>query len=566
MSIVSLAAGNSLSKISIEDLHQIAAGLNIKISNAQDAEAYLLLLKSFEEVMQHVERSDDYIHPDLAPQAVLGSRDYQRPEPSQNPMNAWSHQCNLEAAKPTSELLKGRTLVVKDNVPVGGLPTTMGTHPELFGKDGVVPVSTIDATVVARALAAGAVIKGTSTCENFCASPLSWTSVTGPVDNPLLPGYTAGGSSSGSCALVAANELRKTSDKFFGDTVELAIGGDQAGSIRNPASYTGLYGLKPTFGLVPYTGAASMSPMIDHLGPIAKTLEDIALLLKVMSGYDGIDPRMTPESPLASQVEDYPALLADYRRTVLSTPTSSEEPRLKVGILTESFGIAGLAPEVADLVKKVAREAFEAAGAEVIDISVPMHTDAPIIWTASTRPSMSQWLCQGRTSGHLSYLSPHISLQWPPNQESYDLLTASNPGVVNINFSGELNRTHLSPSIEAKAHRKVFELRAAYDAALREVDILVTPCAPTIAMPHPRPQDSILERLKPAIGLTSNTCPFNITGHPALATPCGTLPSPEHPQVQLPVGMQIIGKRWGDAAVLQAAALFESGKALLAGK
>ncbi|KAH7024419.1 amidase signature domain-containing protein [Microdochium trichocladiopsis] len=589
MSIVALSDDTSQSHIEIEDLHGLAASLNFKITNDKDAGAYLLMLRSFESVMQHVEKAPDYIHPSLAPQDVLGgqTREYHKPDPSDNPMNAWSHCCNLAAARPTSDLLKGRSVVIKDSISVGGLPTTLGTHPEILSKDGELPVSPIDATVVSRLLGAGAVIKGTSTCENFCASPLSWTSASGPVHHPLLQGYTAGGSSSGSCALVAANALvavggedGNDSYESFGPTVELAIGTDQAGSVRNPACYTGLYGLKPTFGLVPYTGAASMSPMIDHLGPIASSLEDVAVLLKVMAGWDGLDPRMTPESPTVDRVPDYPALLASYRASLLKQ-SDDTEPVLKVGLLTEAFSVSGLSPEVAELIKQTTHEAFATAGnASVTTISVPMHTEGPVIWTAATRPSMSQWLSQGRPSGHLSYLAPHIAPQWPPDQRMYELLNVSNPALVNIHLSGALaSSAHDSrgcmSGLEAKAHRKVFELRAAYDRALEEVDVLVLPCTPTVSMPHPPDPDTplgennngarILDRLAPAVGLTSNTCPFNVTGHPAMSVPCGTLPvfvevSGKKKEVQMPVGMQIVGRRWDDVGVLKAAALFEAGK------
>lgn len=525
------------------------------------------MLRSFEAVMQHIEQSPDYIHPDLVPQAVVGSREYHRPAAEDNPLNAWSHQCHLRAARPTSDLLRGRTVAIKDNIAVGGLPTTLGTQPEILGRDdGAWPVSPVDATVVARLLAAGAVIKGTATCENFCASPLSFTSATGPVHHPLLPGYTAGGSSSGACALVAAGVLRAAGRPpvVRGDTVQLAVGGDQAGSVRNPACYTGLYGLKPTFGLVPYTGAASMTPMIDHLGPIAASLEDIALLLKVMAGYDGIDPRMTPESPLVTQVPDYIGELAAHRAS-LSEKTRGQPTRAaktRVGLLTESFSVDGLAAEVRDLVRQGTRKYFEAAGAEVVDISVPMHAEAPLLWTAATRPSMSQWLCQGRPAGELAYLAPHVAPRWPPGQAAYEQLTASNPALVNIQLSGQWAGCGVAPALEAKAHRKIFELRAAYDAALAAVDVLVTPCAPTVAMPHPPPASvaPILDRLRPAVGLTSNTCPFNVTGHPALSVPCGALPGPGHPDVPLPVGLQLVARRWDDMALLKAAALFEEGR------
>ncbi|EFQ34948.1 amidase [Colletotrichum graminicola M1.001] len=465
MSIVSLASNDSLSILNGEELQRLAAELGFTIADPHDAQSYLLLLKSFEAVMFQVDAGDDYVHPALSPVPTTKPRSFWKPDAKDNPLNAWSHRCDIAAAQPTSNLLRGA-----------------GTSPSKT-MDGSLSLSPIDATVVSRLLRAGALIKGPSTCENFCASPLACTSVTGPVHHPLLHGYTTGGSSSSSCALVSSDALHRSGNDVFGETAELAIGGDQAGSIRILACYTGIYGLKPTFGLVPYTGAASMTPMIDHLGPIASSIEDIAMLLKLMAGWDGIDPRMTPETPLVANAKDYPALVNEYRQTT-SEPGQSV---LRIGLLTESFGVAGLSQQVCELVRKAAREGFEAAGATVVDISVPMHSEGPIIWTAATRPSMALGLLHGKPSGHLSYLSPHIQTQWRPNQDTYQLLTQSNPAVVNILLSQVFDKSHLAASIEAKAHRKVFQLRTAYDAALAQVDVLVTPCAPTVSMPHPDP-------------------------------------------------------------------------------
>lgn len=515
--------------------------------------------------MKQVEDASDYIHPSLKPQALSTTRHYWTPSPEDNPLNAWSHRCDVIAANPTSDILKGRTVAIKDNISVAGLPTTLGAPASLLSKDAVFPVSPIDAAVVSRLLAAGAVIKGTSTCECFCASPLSFTSATGPVHNPRLRGYTAGGSSSGSCALVAAHGLVASEGNNgggpFGETVELAIGSDQAGSVRIPAAYNGLYGLKPTFGLVPYTGAASMSPMIDHLGPIAARLEDVAALLEVMAGYDGLDPRMTPESPLVDQVKPYRQLLSSFRQQILAQPSDAGRG-WKIGLLTESFHVPGLAPEVRDTVRDNAKRFFSAVGATVVDVSVPLHHLGPVIWTASTRPSMSSWLCQGRPPGHLSYIPPHLQPMWPLSQDTYQTLNSTNPALVNIILSERFAGGFLPAGVEAKAHRKVFELRDAYDAALEEVDVLVALCAPTVAMPHPGASGSIMEKLAPAVGLTSNTCPFNVTGHPALNVPCGFGSRAERPGVKLPIGMQIVGRRWGEEQVLNAAALFERGREL----
>ncbi|KAH8883445.1 putative amidase [Thozetella sp. PMI_491] len=567
MSIISLEA-ISESTLSVEDVRGLAAELNMDISKAQDAEDYLVLLKSFEAVMQQVENAPDFIHPSLVPHPVVGDRAYWKPDAKENPLNAWSHRCELKSANPVNSMLAGRTMAVKDNICIAGLPTTLGLCPKLLSRDGILPTSPVDASVVSRILAAGAVVKGSSTCESYCASPLAFASATGPVHHPFLHGYTTGGSSSGSCALVAVDHYMGQAQGSLGEAAELGIGSDQAGSVRIPASFTGIYGLKPTFGLVPYTGAASMSPMIDHLGPIASNLEDIASLLKVIAGYDGLDPRMTPESPLPGQVKDYPKLLADFRAEIRSQGSSGSAMAIRVGLVKESFAVPGLSPEVRDMVWHVAMKNFGAVGVDVTEISIPMHLEGPLIWTASTRPSMSEWLCQGKPSGHLSHLAPHVRTQWPPDQEMYEVLTSINPAAINIMLSGQLANRRSWQHLEAKAHRKALELRAAYDQALESVDVLLTPCAPSISMPHPPMRDelggmsSVMEKLGIAVGVTSNTCPFNVTGHPAMNTPCGFLSAPDHPDVMLPVGMQLIGRRWEDETVMLAAALFEEGTRL----
>ena len=161
---------------------------------------------------------------------------------------------------------------MKDNICLAGVPMMNGAST----LEGYVP--DVDATVVQRILDAGGTIVGKSVCEYFCFSGGSHTSSSGPVHNPHRQGYSAGGSSSGSAALVAAGE------------VPMALGGDQGGSIRMPASFCGIYGMKPTHGLVPYTGIMPIELTIDHTGPMTATVEDNALLLEVLAGPDGLDP------------------------------------------------------------------------------------------------------------------------------------------------------------------------------------------------------------------------------------------------------------------------------------
>ncbi|KAJ6447274.1 Amidase [Purpureocillium lavendulum] len=575
MSIVALSDGAG-SNIGIEELKRLAALVNIHHLDPDDAHDYLTILRSFEAVAKSIHDAPDYVPPGLTPQATTAPRRFWKPEPGGNPFNAWSHRCHLQSAHPQTELLSGRTVAIKDNISVGGLPTTLGLPASAFrrgGESGAYLIAPIDAVVVARILAAGAVIEGTSTCESYCASPLSFASATGPVHNPRRHGYTCGGSSSGSAALVAAHALASSSAAAassssmapWGDTVELAVGSDQAGSVRIPASFNGLYGLKPTFGLIPYTGAASMAAMIDHLGPIAARLEDVALLLEVMAGYDDFDPRMTPHTPLRGAVKPYAQILARQREHNSGTPAPGKTWR--VGLLKEAFTMPGVGDDVKQTIVQSVTQYFGAVGASVVELSVPLHLEGPAIWTAAARPSMSSSLCQGSPLGHLAYQPPHMELRWPPDQQTYEELTALNPAVVNIMLSEVFARGH-APGLGARAHRKCFELRNAYDDALELVDVLVAPCTPTVAMPHPGTGDGearvkrlgVLEKLKPAVGLTCNTCPFNVTGHPSLSVPCGELPATGAPDVLLPIGMQIIGRRGADDTVMAAAALFEAGR------
>lgn len=469
-----------------------------------------------------------------------------------NQLNAWSHQTNLVALEPKSDLLKGRKIAIKDNMSVAGVPYTCGTFPQLVSKTGQYPTSAIDATVVRRILEAGATIVGTSTCENYSMTPLSYTSASGPVHNPWLYGYNTGGSSSGSACLLAMNVAREQGISGLdeaGDGVDIAMGGDQAGSIRLPASYTGIYGFKPTHGLIPYTGIAPLHPMIDHCGPMANNLEDLAVMLSVLAGYDGLDARMTPESPLRANVKD-------YSEELNKTPSKP----LKIGLITESFSAPMTSSRASSIVRDAATKHFSSAGSTVSEISVPLHSFGPAIWTAATRTHMAALAIGSRTPDILTHGMPHFIPRWPLDQEMYDLLRTYNPGVLNVIFGGTFLTEKYGSEVQAKAHRHVFELRAAYDKALEECDVLITPTAPDIAPPHPDmgANGNVMEKIKLAVGTTGQTCPFNVTGHPALSVPCGWADL-ENGKGRLPVGMQIIGRRWDEAGVLRAAKAFERG-------
>src|SRR3954463_8889408 len=251
---------------------------------------------------------------------AMPERAWSRPDPADNPFNAWYVTTSITGSGEGP--LAGKTVAVKDNTAVAGVPMMNGAHTLA----GFVPSR--DATVVSRLLEAGATVKGKSVCEDLCFSGGSHTSVTGPVRNPWDPSRTTGGSSSGSAALVASGE------------VDLALGGDQGGSIRMPAAFCGIVGHKPTNGLVPYTGAFPIELTLDHLGPLTRTVGDAALMLEVLAGRDGLDPRQ----PADLQPErDVAALDGDVRG-------------MRVGVVMQGLGWAELSEAGVDETVRAASE------------------------------------------------------------------------------------------------------------------------------------------------------------------------------------------------------------------
>lgn len=280
--------------------------------------------------------------------------------------------------------------------------------------------------------------------------------------------------------------------------------------------------LSRTHGLVPYTGITTLNPLIDHTGPMAATVEDTALLLGVMAGYDGIDMRMTPESPMPSQVPEY---AGDLQAWVASKDQAKEwtstlaAKGLRVGILKEAFEVAGLDASVAATVKAAA-ERFRALGADLHEISVPLHKDGASIWTVAARPMIPHFIA-GRPADLLTHTMPHLE-PLPVDQTFFATLAKRNPATVNILMNAAHMERKYGPGLARKAYMHVFELRAAYDKAFEQVDVLLTPINPTVGPKHPSStlkttdnpkgfSERIMDLFEPAIGNTLNTCSFNVT-------------------------------------------------------
>src|SRR3989475_8237341 len=258
-----------------------------------------------------------------------------RPEGEENKYNAWYYKSEVQGA-PAGKL-KGKRIALKDNVCLAGVPMMNGAST----LEGYVP--DVDATIVTRMLDAGGTILGKVHCEYFCFSGGSHTSAAGPVQNPRKPGYSAGGSSSGGAAVVAAGEA------------DMAIGGARGGSTRIPAAYCGVYGLKPTHGLVPYTGVFPIEMTLDHTGPMTATVADNALLLEVLAGPDGLDPRQV-----------------NVKTAACTNALTGDARGMKIAVVKEGFGHANSEADVDALVRK-ASATFKQLGARVDEVSIPLH-------------------------------------------------------------------------------------------------------------------------------------------------------------------------------------------------
>ncbi|MDP9095557.1 MAG: amidase [Pseudomonadota bacterium] len=456
-----------------------------------------------------IDQMPDYLPPVRYPRTP-GSR----PDAADNLHNAWYVKTTIKGA--AAGKLAGKTVALKDNIMLAGVPMMNGSAT----LEGYMP--DIDATVVERILDAGGTIIGKTHCEAFCLSGSSHTNITGLVHNPHRRGYSAGGSSSGSGVVVATGE------------VDMALGGDQGGSIRMPASFCGIYGMKATHGLVPYTGIMPIEITIDHVGPMTRTVSDNALLLEVLAGPDGYDPRQ-----YGVQVHRYTEAL------------EGGMAGLRIGVDEEGFQQANSEADVNEKVRAAARQ-FEALGATVESVSIPMHLLGPALWTPIGVEGLTQTMMYGDGYGVsrpdlyvTSLMDFHRGWRARANEMSETTKMFTLLGT-------HIRRAHGS-RYYGKAMNLTRKLRAAYDDALSRYDLLLMPTTPIKASELPpagSPRELVVER---ALNMISNTAPFDLTHHPAMALPCGMSDG-------LPVSVMLIGKHWAESTIYRAAYAFEQSK------
>ncbi len=489
------------------ELARIADSYGLDLSTA-DLESFSPFVAGLLESWSTVE--DLYAR--TAPEAPT-DRAWHRPDEADNPLGAWYVRTDITTGEGP---LAGRTVAIKDNTMVAGVPMMNGSET----LEGFVP--TRDATIVTRLLAAGATIAGKAVCEDLCFSGGSHTSRTGPVRNPWDLTRSAGGSSSGSAALVAAG------------AVDMSTGGDQGGSVRIPSAYSGTVGHKPTHGLVPYTGAFPIEFTIDHLGPITRNVADAALMLGVLAGFDGFDARQPP----GVAGEDYV--------TALGTGASG----LRVGVVTEGFGLPGLSDPQVDETVREATETLRNAGLKVEDVSVPWHGDAIHVWNVIATEGAAAQMVDANAYGMnwKGLYDPELIAFY--GRQRRERAARFSETVKLVVMSGRYLAEHEFGRHYAMARNLSYELSAAYDDALASYDVLVMPTLPIRATMLPGPDAAREESLARSLEMIANTAPFDVTGHPATSVPAGIVDG-------LPVGMMVIGRQFDDATCLRVAAAFE---------
>lgn len=459
----------------------------------------------------------DRFDPGLRPETLDGRSGGSRPDETEDPLNAWVTRCTVE---PTGTgALDGLSVGLKDSIALAGYDLTLGSRVI----DGFVP--RIDAPVVARLLRSGAQVVGKHNMESFAWSGTGEFSDFGPVLNPHDSDYLAGGSSSGSAAATANGEC------------DLAIGTDQAGSIRIPSAWCGLVGLKPTHGLVPYTGIIPLEPSIDHAGPMARCVDHVARAMDAIAGVHAVDGiPLDPRQPETLSAGSY------------ASATENSVSDLSVAVLEEGFGWDASDPAV-DTAVRDAADALEPLGVDVTEVSIPMHRRGVDAWASIATLGGARLLTGS------GVLTGHGGWEWSRLAGVFDAFTDARaddypPSVKRSLLTSAYLEDRYGTEPYARARQSALELRRRYAETLAEHDALLLPTTVTRPFEHDPDLDRV-EALEREVATILNTCPFNLTGHPALTVPCGSRDG-------LPVGTMLVGSRFDDATLLALGSALES--------
>ena len=425
---------------------------------------------------------------------------------------ARSEASRIDEARAAGESLgslAGIPLAIKDNLCTQGVRTTCASRMlERF-------VPPYEATVTERLWASGGVLMGKTNLDEFAMGGSTETSAFGPTLNPWNTSHVPGGSSGGSAAAVASGSCLAS------------LGSDTGGSIRQPASFCGVVGLKPTYGRVSRWGLVAFASSLDQVGPFATCVADAAELLQVIAGPDPRD-----STCLKADVPDYTA--------ALDQPIKG----LKVGMIRECFEAEGLDAEVKASVQASAAQ-LEALGAELVEVSCPRFNDgiATYYVIAPSEASANLARYDGVKYGFRA-----------DNAESLAAMTSCSRAE---GFGAEVQRRILIGTYALSAgyvdayYKKAQQVRTLirrdFDAAFQQVDLLLTPTAPSTAFKTGAHADDPLSMYLADL----LTIPVNLAGLPAISVPCG------FSQSGLPIGVQLIGNVLEEARLLQVAHQYE---------
>ena len=417
-----------------------------------------------------------------------------------------------EEIDPTDEgPLSGRTVAVKDNISTAGVPTTCGSA---MLADYVPPY---DATVVERLKDAGARIVGKTNMDEFGMGTTTETSAFGPTDNPAAPGRVPGGSSGGSAAAVAAGEA------------DLALGSDTGGSVRCPAAFCGVVGIKPTYGLVSRYGLIAYANSLEQIGPIAPTVQGAAELLEVIAGPDERD----------ATTREHGA------ETAYASAADGDVDGLTIGVPTEL--VEGADEAVVEQFE-AALEDLRVQGAETVEVSLP---------SVETAVQAYYVIAMGEASSNLARFD---GVRYGPTAAATDDAEAGNWNdafaAVREGFGEEVKRRILlgTYALSAGYHDKYYDkaqdarawVRRDFAEAFETADVIASP---TMPVPPFELGESLDDPLQMYLA-DANTVPVNLANLPAISVPAGET-------AEGPVGLQLVGEAFDERTIIRAASAVE---------
>ncbi len=405
--------------------------------------------------------------------------------------------------------LLGIPAAIKDNICTKGVKTTCAS--KMLGNF----VPPYNATVMEKLYSQGTPILGKVNMDEFAMGSSTENSAFKLTHNPRSLDRVPGGSSGGSAAVVAANEA------------PFALGSDTGGSIRQPAAFCGVVGMKPTYGRVSRYGLVAFASSLDQIGPVTKTVEDNAIVLNAIAGYDRRDA--------TSVNNDYPDFTSKIGQGVKG---------MKIALLKQSFG-EGLNPEIKDAVIKAAKE-YEKMGAELVEVSMPSLEKAlPAYYVISSAEASSN-------------LARFDGVRYGYRSENYSDITELYNNSRSEGFGAEVKRRimlgtfALSSGYYDAYYKKALQMRTIimneYSKIFESCDLILSPVAPTVAYKIGEKSSNPLEMYLGDI----YTVPVNIGGIPSLSLPCGQSSD------GLPIGMQLMGRHFNETALYQAGAAYEA--------